>query len=283
MSEITRSEIALSELWIHPVKSLRGLSVEHAEVTPRGLAADRRWMVVDRDGRFLTQRQQPKLALIHPQLDERHNRLLLHDAGRARPDLELPLHLQSGKPVEVQVWNDRVQALDAGDAAAEWISQAAGQPARLVYMPEQTRRSVDPAFGQPGDITSFSDGFPLLIISQASLDELNRRLGRNLPMRRFRPNLVVTGTEPHAEDRWRRIRIGEVELELVKPCSRCIVTTVDPETGERDEAREPLRTLMQYRLRDNKVYFGQNAIPRRTGWLQTGQPVEVLERAKDEP
>ena len=277
------SEITLSELWIHPVKSLRGLSVEHAEVTPRGLAGDRRWMVVDRDGRFLTQRQQPKLALIHPQLDEHQGRLLLHDAGRVRPDLELPLHLQSGKPVEVQVWNDRVQALNAGDAAAEWISQAAGQPARLVYMPEHTRRGVDPAFGQPGDITSFSDGFPLLIISQASLDELNRRLGRSLPMRRFRPNLVVTGTEPHAEDHWRRIRIGEVELELVKPCSRCIVTTVDPETGERDEAREPLRTLMQYRLRDNKVYFGQNAIPRRTGWLQTGQPVEVLERAGDEP
>ncbi len=273
------SEITLSELWIHPVKSLRGLSVERAEVTPRGLAGDRRWMVVDREGRFLTQRQQPKLALVHPQLDEDHNRLLLHDAGRARPDLELPLHLQSGKPVEVQVWNDRVQALDAGDAAAEWISQAAGQPARLVYMPEQSRRGVDPAFGQPGDITSFSDGFPLLIISQAALDALNRRLGRSLPMRRFRPNLVVTGTEPHAEDQWRRIRIGGVELELVKPCSRCIVTTVDPETGERDAAREPLRTLMQYRLRDNKVYFGQNAIPRRTGWLQTGQPVEVLERA----
>ncbi|RMG59741.1 MAG: MOSC domain-containing protein [Gammaproteobacteria bacterium] len=271
------SEITLSQLWIHPVKSLRGLSLTEAEVTPRGLAHDRRWMVVDAAGRFLTQRQQPRLALVHPQIDTARNLLCLHDAGQQRNDLELPLRLDSGQPVEVEVWKDRCRALDAGEDAAEWISTAAGQPARLVYMPDETRRAVDPDYARPGDVSSFSDGFPLLIISEGSLDALNRRLGRPLPMRRFRPNLVIAGTAPHAEDEWRRIRIGDVELELVKPCSRCIVTTVDPETGERDPEREPLRTLMQYRLRDNKVYFGQNAIPRTTGRLHTGQPVTVVD------
>jgi uncharacterized protein YcbX len=143
-------------------------------------------------------------------------------------------------------------------------------------MPDECERQVDETYARPGDITSFSDGFPLLLISEASLQDLNSRLELPVPMRRFRPNLVISGCTPYAEDEWQRIRIGEIEFEVAKPCSRCIIPTIDTETAQRNPDREPLRTLATYRRRDNKVYFGQNLIHRGTGLLKVGDPLEII-------
>lgn len=266
------SDILLSELHFYPVKSLRGVKLQRAPVDRRGIRRDRHWMVVDESGRFLTQRQESRMALIGTRLIPGGLRL----CAPGMADLELPFEEGSGEPLQVQVWEDLCQARAAGPAADQWLGRFLGRPCRLVYLPEESRRPVDPAFATPQDQTGFSDGFPFLLISQASLDDLNARLSRPVPMRRFRPNLVVQGCAPYAEDRWRRIRIGAVEFRVVKPCSRCAIPTIDIDTGERGQ--EPLRTLGQYRRRDNKVYFGQNLLHDGTGVLETGLRVEVLEQ-----
>jgi uncharacterized protein YcbX len=174
----------------------------------------------------------------------------------------------------VVVWGDSVQAAAVGERADAWLSGFLGLACRLVYFPPDTVRAVDPDYARASDQIGFADGFPFLLISQASLDDLNGRLDEAVPMLRFRPNLVVAGCSAYAEDDWRRIRIGEIEFRFAKPCSRCIIPTIDPASGLR--GREPLRTLMGYRQRDNKVYFGQNLIHDGVGQLALGMPIEVL-------
>jgi uncharacterized protein YcbX len=265
--------IILTGLHTYPVKSLRGLSPSSHPVARLGLAHDRRWMLVDADGRFLTQREQHRLALLSTRIDG--EKLIIEGAGWA--PLVLPLQGPTGAPTQVSVWADQVTALDAGDEPADWFSGFLGVTARLVYFPEDGSRQVDLGFARAGDDTAFSDGFPFLLISEASLADLNARLDAPLPMRRFRPNLVVSGCDAFDEDRWRRIRIGAVEFRVVKPCSRCVITTLDPETAER--GTEPLNTLATYRRRDKRIYFGQNLIHDDTGELRLGDAVEVLETA----
>ncbi len=266
------SAILLSELYFYPVKSLRGVKLERAPVDRRGIHFDRRWMVVDPAGGFLSQRQLPRMALVGTRLIPGGLRL----CAPGMPDLEVPFEEGEGEVLQVEVWSDLCQARSAGAAADRWLSRFLGRPCRLVYLPAESRRAVDPDYAAPEDETGFSDGFPFLLISQASLDDLNDRLPEALPMRRFRPNLVVTGCAPYAEDRWRRIRIGDISFRVVKPCSRCAIPTIDPETAEKEA--EPLRTLNRYRRRDNKVYFGQNLLHDGTGTLETGMAVEVLEQ-----
>jgi uncharacterized protein YcbX len=266
--------IELSGLYAYPVKSLQGLALPQAGVARRGLRWDRHWMVVDLDGRFVTQRQRPRMALIGCQVEG--DRLRLSAPGME--DLELPAAPSRPAAVEVRIWNDRCLAASSGAQAAHWLSRFLDSDVQLVYLPGERVRPLDPTYARPEDQTGFADGFPFLLISEASLDDLNRRLERPLSMRRFRPNLVVSGCEPYAEDRWRRIRIGGIEFRVVKPCSRCIITTVDPQTGER-AGDEPLRTLRSYRQRDNKVFFGQNLIHDNTGPLRLGDQVEVLDEA----
>jgi uncharacterized protein YcbX len=263
----------LSQLWRFPVKSLRGARFERLALGARGPEGDREWMIVDADGRFLTQRQLPRMALIDARLES--GRLVLAGPGRE----PLVVAADAGEPLAVQVWGDHCQALAPDPAADAWLAELLGQPCRLVRLPEHSVRRVDPDYALETDQVGFADGFPLLLISQASLDDLNGRLAEPVPMVRFRPNLVVTGTAPYEEDSWRRIRIGELTLRVVKPCSRCIIPTIDPETAERSP--EPLRTLMTYRRRDNKVYFGQNLLHDGPGVLEAGMAVEVLERAGD--
>lgn len=267
--------ITLTGLHTYPVKSLRGLSPSSHPVTRLGLAHDRRWMLVDANGRFLTQREQHGLALVSTRIS---GDKLIVEAPERLP-LELPLRGPNGAETVVKVWSDQVTALDAGDKAADWFSGYLGIAARLVYFPDDGSRQVDMGFARSGDETAFSDGFPFLLISEASLADLNARLTTPLPMRRFRPNLVVSGCGAFDEDRWRRIRIGEVEFRVVKPCSRCVITTLDPETAER--GTEPLKTLATYRRRDKRIYFGQNLIHDGTGELRLGDGVEVLETAAD--
>lgn len=262
----------LSGLYTYPVKSLQGVALRQGEVDRRGLRWDRHWMLVDSNGRFVTQRQRPRMALVHVQLDNQRLRL----SAPGMDELELPVVSSGRDEVEALIWNDRCMAASSGAEAAHWLSRFLDAEVRLVYLPQDRVRSLDPRYARPEDQTGFADGFPFLLVSEASLEDLNRRMGRTLPMRRFRPNLVVSGCTPYGEDRWRRIRIGAIEFRVVKPCSRCIITTVDPETGARD-GHEPLRTLRGYRQRDNKVFFGQNLIHDGIGRLCLGDQVKVLE------
>ncbi len=260
----------LSGLYRYPVKSLRGEALDVMEIGARGPLHDRHWMLVSEEGRFLTQRELPRMALVRPLVTDQGLRL----RAPGWEDLEVTPDLE--EDLEVQVWRDRCLARVMNPEADGWLSDFLGVSARLVYLPEDRIRQVDQDYANPGEQVGFADGFPFLLISQASLDDLNRRMGLNLPMERFRPNLVVDGCEPYAEDGWKRIRIGELSFRVVKPCSRCVIPTVNPETGER-EGNEPLKTLMSYRKEGNNVYFGQNLIHDGLGRLQTGMTVEVLE------
>jgi len=261
----------LSALNIFPVKSCAPLPLDSATVEPRGLRHDRRWVVTDETGKFLTGRQHPRLTLLRVVPDG--------DALVVTTDGMPPLRLvrpATGARFDVTVWANTIAALPAGFTADAWISLFLGMPARLAYMDDACVRPVTREYSREGDEVSFADAFPLLVISEAALDALNEKLATPVPMLRFRPNLVVANTAPHAEDGWKRIRIGGIEFDLVKPCSRCVFTTVDFEKGEFDPGGEPLKTLITYRRGERGVTFGQNVIPRGVGTLRVGDTVEVL-------
>ena len=266
--------LQLSSLYRFPLKSGAGEALRQATIDVLGLAGDRRWMVVDNaSGRFLTQRLLGRMTALQARWQGED--LLLQAPGMP----ELPVLLPDSRAAlrSVTVWGDSLQVPDAGDAAAHWLSSFLQRDCRLVQVPAQRARQVDPAYARAGERVGFADGVPLLLIGQASLDDLSARVGRSLEMLRFRPNLVVSGAAPYAEDGWKRIRVGELALRVVKGCSRCIMTTLDPQTGERSTDREPLRTLEGFRQRDGQVYFGQNLIAEGCGELRVGMPVEVLE------
>ena len=262
----------LAAIHIHPVKSCAPLALQAASVEARGLAHDRRYLVVDADGRFLTGRQLPRLTLL---------RALPVAGGLALQAPGMPAHAVAapdGNPerITVTVWGDTVDAAACEAAVDAWLSRFLGQPVRLAHMDHLAQRAVDPAYGRAGDEVGFADGYPLLLLSQAAHDALNARLARPVPITRFRPNLVVAGCAPHAEDGWRRIRIGATEFDLVKPCTRCVFTTVDGERGAFSEDGEPLATLKAYRRGPRGITFGQNLIARGGGVLRVGDAVEVL-------
>lgn len=261
----------LSAIAIHPVKSCAPLSLDAATVEPRGLAHDRRWMVVDADGRFLTGRQLPALVRIAARPTD--DGIVLSAPGLADLAVARPAPHAPRRPVVV--WRDSVDAACAAAAADDWLSQALGRPVHLVHMDDAARRPLSSHDAATGDEVSFADGYPLLLVGQSSLDALNARLPRPVPMARFRPNLVVAGAPPHAEDGWRRIRIGAVAFDLPKPCTRCVFTTVDPASGTFDASGEPLQTLKAYRRGASGVTFGMNLIARGSGTVRVGDPVVV--------
>lgn len=266
--------LTVQDLRIHPVKALRGEARRAVLVAPWGIETDRRWMVVRPDGRFLTQRDFPAMARITAAATA--TGLTLSADGLGACDVPLP-DVATSVLRQVSVWRDTVPALDAGAAAAAWLTAALGEACGLVYLADTEARPVDPAYGQPGDHAAFSDGFPVLLTTQASLEALNAALPAPIPMTRFRPNIVIAGAEPWAEDRWRRIRIGAVVFRVAKPCARCIVTTVDQQSGERPDRSEPLRTLGRLRRTAEGVIFGQNLIPDGPGPIAIGDRVEILE------
>ena len=263
--------ITLSALIYYPIKACRGFEINTAQVERMGLAHDRRMMVVDEDGKFLTQRQLPRLALVTPTLKD----CTLTLSAPGFDSLQLAVQT-NGVTQSVDVWSSTgVQAVDQGDEAATWFSDWLGKSVRLVHMADGYRRKVNPQYAvRKDDHTSFSDGYPILLISEESLQDLNTRLASPLPMNRFRPNLVVRGCDPYAEDTWNKIKIGDVELAIVKPCARCEVTTIDKETLER--SKEPLKTLGKYRKHKLGAIFGQNVIPVTEGNLQLGMNVNVI-------
>ena len=268
MREMT--DVRVSGLSIYPVKSCHEVIQNASLVESFGLKHDRRWMVVDENGVMLTQRKISKMCLIQPEVID--GGINLHTASMNSLYVEYPL---SNKKIIVKVWSDECHAFDAGDHAARWLSDVLSTRCRLVYFPEDEFRQVDLTFAEEGDKTAFSDGFPLLLISQASLNDLNQRLAQPITMNRFRPNIVVDGCDAFAEDAWKKMRIGDIDFRIVKPCSRCVIPSINIETAVRED--EPTKALKSYRKRENKIFFGQNVIANNLGTIEVGMPVEVLE------
>lgn len=248
----------LSEIHIYPVKSLGGIALDEARVETFGLQHDRRWMIVDETGRFVSQREIPAMVLLGTAIEPEH--LVVFVKNNPAESIRIPLNLspEAQQATEVGIWGDRCEALVLPDAVNEWFSDHLLQSLRLVHMPDSTRRWADGRYAPPGQYVSFADGFPILIIGQASLDDLNSRMEQPLPMERFRPNFVFTGGEAFEEDNWREFEISGQRFSGVKPCARCIIPTIDQQTGER--AAEPLQTLNTFRKQDSKILFGQNVV-----------------------
>ena len=266
----------LSSLHLYPLKSAAGVRVDALAIEPRGPRGDRRWMVVDAEGRFLTARVLPEMVSIRAEIVGDGLRL----SAPGWDAIEVAVPSPGGERLPVTVWRDTVDAATAGAAADAWLSAYLQRPSRLVYMDAAARRSVDPTFARPDDEVGFADGFPLLLISQAALDALNVRLVRvgaaPVTMAHFRPNLVVEGVDAHAEDGWRHVRIGGLLFDAVKPCTRCVFTTVDPALGRRRDDGQPLEMLKAYRRTPAGVTFGMNLIARDTGVLRIGDTVEEI-------
>lgn len=291
----------VSQLNIYPIKSLRGIALSEALVEKRGLRYDRRWMLTDRGGMFFTQREVPKMASIEVRLESGQLIVESESAGK----LNIPFEPDRGSRQNVTVWQSEVQGLVYNGIVSEWFSDVLRRSCQLVLMPDTSERHVSEKFDSGNDIVSFADGYPLMLIGEGSLANLNERLhdlyrdeeyGERLPlpMNRFRPNLVVKGSEPFEEDRWARIRVGEAIFRVVKPCARCVMTTVDQVRGEFD-GKEPLRTMASFRMANdvfpdtfeslgqtaNAVLFGENLIPENPGVsVHVGDPIEVLELRK---
>jgi uncharacterized protein YcbX len=261
--------IRLTGLHVYPIKSAGGLAPGEWDVDAFGLRHDRRWMVVDTNGRMLSQRTHPGLALVRPSLGD--DTLRVEAPGV--PALELPLRPGGSVTATIAVWDDLCAALWMGERAARWFSDVLETDCSLVYMPDDTVRPADPEYAPEGSRVSFADAFPFLMLSEESLADLNRRMPSSLPMNRFRPNLVIAGGGAYLEDGMTAFRVGALRFRVVKPCDRCVVTTTDQATGERGV--EPLRTLATYRRRDGKVYFGQNVVHEGAGRLRVGETVLV--------
>ena len=281
----------LASIPLYPLKAGRAVDLVESAVEPWGLAGDRRWLVVDGTGRFVSQREEPALARViaaypaagAPQAAAgrplRTEVITLSAPGRPLLKVRVPW-VDDTEMVPVAVWGSRVRAAAAGKEADDWLGGLLGRDVRLVYLDDPTRREVDQDYGDPGDRVSFADGYPLLLTSASSLEALGGWLAEEghppVPMNRFRPNAVVAGIPAWAEDGWRRIKIGAVTFRVVKPCGRCLVTTIDQTTAER--GRQPLELLGRRRRFGQQLVFGQNMIPDAPGSIRVGDPVQVLER-----
>ena len=267
-----QQEIKLTGIRVYPVKSLPAIHFEQNEVQPQGLKDDRLYMLVDENGLFITQRKYPQLALIKVQQTECSFSFVAEN--------RLPITIDETnfqtETLKVKIWQDECVGLVADVKVNQWFSQYLGFPVRLVRYNHQAPRAIDGNYSQPDDIVSFADGFPLLVISQASLNDLNSKLETPVSMTNFRPNIIVDGCDAFAEDDWKQIRIGEVIFDAVKRCSRCVLTTVNPETGKRSENGQPLKTLSQYRKAEGGVFFGMNLIPRSAGTIQVNDMIEFI-------
>ncbi|GAB4193884.1 MAG: MOSC domain-containing protein [Thermoflexibacter sp.] len=266
----------LSHIYIYPVKSLGGITLPAAKVEQRGLEHDRRWLLIDKNNRFLTQRENPQMALIQVALTKEN--LVFAHKNYPQEIFKLPFQLVENKEINVTIWEDTCKANPVSQEADEWFSEALGVDCRLVKMAEDEKRLVDQDYTFKGEVVSFADGYPFLIIGQSSLDDLNSRLEYPVEMRRFRPNFVFEGGLPYEEETWKRFSIGSVDFLGVKPCARCVLTTVNPEKGEID-SKEPLRTLASYRKSGNKILFGQNVLPVTLGEVKIGDGLIINEIA----
>lgn len=263
-------KLTLSEIWIYPIKSLGGIRMTSAKVMPKGLLYDRRWMLIDEAGVFITQRIHSTMAFFKLSLSD--GQFTIDYKGDR---IHLPVNAAvSSIPVKATIWDDTVEVFEVSGDYSQWFSQRLGIKCRLVHFPEANQRPVDEKYRIENDQVSLADGYPFLIIGQSSLDDLNARLERPLPMNRFRPTFVFTGGKPFEEDNWRNFAIGKSRFAGVKPCSRCVLTTVNQETAER--GIEPLATLATYRKANNKIYFGQNLLALVCHEIYEGDIIELV-------
>lgn len=259
---------------MYPVKGLRGIDVDQARLTPFGLQDDRRYMLVDATGGFISQRKHPELTQFEVVFGEKHRLEITHERHGS---VAVPRHPDATDAArnEVLIWGDQVQAAAASSEADAFFSDVLGEAVRLVWMPADAERMADPVWAPPGRRVSFADGFPVLVLGAASVDELNTRLVTPVSVRRFRANVVIAGAAPWAEDDWKVLEADDARFELVKPCARCVVIATDQQTGER--TREPSATLATYRVRDGKVMVGMNAVAGPVGGVVgLGQSVRVI-------
>ena len=260
----------VSALTTYPLKSAKGIALNSLQLKNRGPKFDRDWMVINANNRFLSQRQHPSMCLIGTTLSAGKLTLTAPNANPLTIDSQAAFNQQ-----DVVVWSDNVSAIDCGDQAAEWISNFLGVECRIVHMPNETQRLVDKDYATQNETVSFADGFPSLIISQASLDDFNSKLERPISMAHFRPNIVIDDCPPFAEDQWQAVRINGITFSLVKPCSRCIIPAIEPESGTK--RMDVIKALSEHRRRGNATYFGQNALHDLEGEIQIGDNVEILD------
>ncbi|QQS36230.1 MAG: MOSC domain-containing protein [Ignavibacteriales bacterium] len=265
-------KLLLTEINIFPVKSLSGYSVNEGVVEKRGLKHDRRWLLINEQSDFMTQRDYPQMTLLKAVVEE--NYLVLSKKNDPSDNFRIKADNFSPEIINVPIWNDRCDAHLVSKQVDEWLSDHLNTNCRIVYMPDTTSREVDKRYAHNNEIVSFADGYPFMIIGQSSLDDLNSRMETVLPMNRFRTNFVFTGGEPFEEDRLGKFRMGELIFHAVKPCERCVIPTTDQETAER--AHEPLKTLATFRKQDGKVMFGQNLLCESTGVVKVGDELIPL-------
>ena len=267
------SALTLTEIRIYPVKSLGGISLDNAIVQSKGLQYDRRWMLIDKDGVAMTQRSYPAMSLFKPSIENDLIWISYQKDEKIISSTSLDIDTTSDRLIHTKVWNDIVEVLEPDPTVSQWFSRHLGIPCRLVAFPEEKPRPVDPLYSINNENVSLADAYPFLIIGQSSLDDLNTRLPDPVPMNRFRPNFVFAGpgAAPYQEDEWSNLAIGKVRFVAVKKSDRCVMTTVNQDTGEKGP--EPLRTLSSYRKEGNKVYFGQNLVALDEGKVSVGDPV----------
>jgi uncharacterized protein YcbX len=263
------TDLRLTEIWIYPIKSLGGIPLTSARVMGKGLQYDRRFMLVGPDGVCLTQREHPIMALFKLSLEG--DQILIRHNNDVLTLPAVPAVL--AEPEQVRIWDDTVAAQGVGAKYDQWFSSRMGMDAHLVYFPEDNARPVAPQYKVNDEHVGLADAYPFLVIGQGSLNDLNSRLDTPLPMNRFRPNLVIAGADAYAEDTWRDFQVGDTRFVGVKPCARCVLTTVDQDTAEK--GKEPLKTLAKYRSRNNKIYFGQNAVALDLQYITVGDPVTI--------
>ena len=266
------SPLQVQAIYIYPIKSLGGISLDYGIVEEKGFQYDRRWMLVDADGVFVSQRSYPKLALLQVQLV--NGGLSVSLKSEPENNLFIPFEASQGKYIDVTIWDDLVEGQLVGEEFDTWFSQQLSKSVRLVLMPEMSQRKVDPRYAVHNESVSFADGMPYLLLGEESLNDLNTRLSKPVPMDRFRPNIVFSGSQAYSEDSWSELRIGNVDFRIVKPCARCVLTTVDQATGFK--GKEPLKTLASYRTMGGKVLFGQNMVALSPGRIQVGDRVKIV-------
>lgn len=268
------SKLKITDLWIYPIKSIAGIQLTQAKVEKRGLQYDRRWVLADEQGTFVHQRDYPEMALLQPEING-DTMTIRHKTKEVAP-MSFSMSEPTSTPIDVTVWDDTCAAKPVDKEADQWFSQIIGKNVRLLYMHEDSVRQADQRYAiETTDKVSFADGYPVLIISEASLGLLNSKTDEHIPMNRFRGNIIVSGAQAHEEDRLRKITIGEVEMYGVKPCARCIMTTIDVDTAQK--GKEPLKSLATYRKLGHKILFGENFIPGNEGQVMVGDTLEILE------
>ncbi|MFC4211265.1 MOSC domain-containing protein [Pedobacter lithocola] len=264
-------KLYLSAIYIYPIKSLGGIKLEESIIEDRGLKYDRRWVLIDSEGVFISQRKYPQLSLLQVNIID--DTVVVTHKENSQHQISFLIEQQIGDSISVTIWDDLTNGIEVAEHVSTWFSNYLNMAVKLVKMPELAHRTVDKKYATNNEIVSFADGYPCLIIGQSALDNLNSKLKDPIKMDRFRPNFVITGGEPHIEDSFKDFTIGEVSFSAVKPCARCVLITVDQQTAIK--SAEPLKTLSSYRTWNHKIMFGQNLLHQGSDIIRVGMELKI--------